>query len=227
MTPTVRMFASEEAAQRAASNLKANGFSDVLTLLPPAVGAPADAAVQGGVDQGQIPRNAIAVCVDALQRGRSLVAVAAPFGQALDAIGIMADAGAIETDAIPEPVYRNPSPLSDLLMWPTLAKFEPMSDLLSSSWTFSSRFGMPLLSKNQRGANSSFGIKTLSAPKRKTSSFGIPLLSKNQRGANSFFGIKTLSAPKRKNSSFGFPLLSKNPAPFSSLLGMSTLTEKQ
>lgn len=240
MTPTVRIFESEAAAQDAAARLAEAGFNRLAVLsgeqrpvaeagmpLPP----PPDpeAIVRAALEDGLLAGRHRSVCVRNLRQGRSLVAVATNFGFAQQAIDIMESCGAVDSASLPAYYPRNPSPFSDLLGLPTLSRAAPVSELKSSSWFLSSLFGLGLLSRKAAPFSSLFGMKVLSDSKRDwRSSFGLPLLSKNPAPLSSAIGMRTLSAGKGPwKRSFGFPLLSRNPAPFSSLLGLSTLIRRR
>ncbi|WP_162906507.1 hypothetical protein [Algihabitans albus] len=157
------------------------------------------------------------------------MAVATNFGFAQQAIEIMENCGAVDSDSLPAYYPRNPSPFSDLLGLPTLSRAAPVSELKSASWFFSSLFGFGLLSRKAAPLSSLFGMKVLSDSKREwRSSFGLPLLSNNPAPLSSSVGMRTLSARKRSwTRSFGFPMLTRNPAPFSSLLGIGTLIRRR
>ena len=243
MTPTVRIFESEAAARDAAEKLSAAGFgknrvlsgeqsavtetgvASGMTSPPPNP----EAMVRAAIDDGLLAGRHISVCVRNLQRGRSLVAVATNFGFAGQAIEIMESCGAVDSASLPAYVPRDPSPFSDLLGIPTLIRVAPVTELKSSSWFFSSLFGLGLLSGKAAPFSSLFGMKLLSERKREwRSSFGLPLLSNNPAPLSSALGMRTLSTGKRSwTRSFGLPLLSRNPAPLSSLLGISTLIKRR
>ena len=218
MTPNVRIYDSEESARSAAAKLADAGFGTQRVLLASELAGQEAAAVRSAVRDGLLPGSQASFCTQNLAKGRSLVAVVAPFGYSLEALDIMESCGPVDVDKMPRHVpSRDPSPLSDALGFPTVVDFVPMTDLTSSSWSLSGVFGLPLLTKNQRGK------ARLSSPKRPwNSSMGLPVLTRNQRGK------ARLTTPKRPwNWSMGFPLLSNNPAPLSSLFGIPTLTKRR
>ena len=249
MTPTVRIFESQAAAQNAATQLLEAGFNKcrVLSLeRQPAAGPgmepggiepgmsvspqpDAEAIVRAAVEDGLLAGRHRSICVRSLRQGRSLVATATNFGFAQQATEIMEACGAVDSASLPAYYPRNPSPFSDLLGLPTLSRAAPVSELKSSSWFFSSLFGFRLLSRNATPFSSLLGMKTLSSPKRDwRSSFGLPLLSSNPAPLSSALGMRTLSSGKGSwKRSFGFPLLSRNPTPLSSLLGIATLIRRR
>ncbi len=218
MTPNVRIYDSEDAARSAAAKLANAGFGTHRVLVASEHSGQEAAAVRSAVQDGLLPGSQAAFCIQNLAKGRSLVAVVAPFGYSLEAIEIMESSGAVDVDKMPRHVAtRDPAPLSEALGIQTVVDFVPMTELTSSSWSLSGVFGMPLLTKNQRGK------ARLSKQKRPwNSSMGLPVLTRNQRGK------ARLTTPKRPwNWSLGFPLLSNNPAPLSSLFGIPTLTKRR
>ena len=174
----------------------------------------------------------------ALAEGRSLVGVRTGFGQGQAAMDILDGFDPVDThlvmpesesakldwdDAAPlssalgiPTISRNaPAPLSEFLGLPPLSKglsflsrwFPPLS---RPTFSLSSMFGMPLLSKNPAPLSSVTGMKTLSGEKGYgTHSFGLPLLSRNPAPLSSMIGMKTLTRrrPGERKRSFGLPLL--------------------
>lgn len=227
MTAYLRIFASEDGARRADAALAADGYPDRVLLLPSTTHGQERSAVDSAIRAGNLPERCVLLCVRSLKEGRSIVGVEAPWGSGVDAIDIMEREDTVYTDVIKGYISSDPSPLSDMLKISTLASFVPSAGLLDSNWSFSSKFGMGLLSQKAAPLSSMFGMATLTKPKRNwTSSFGIPMLSNNAAPLSSMFGMATLTKPKKEwKSSFGFPLLSDNPAPLSTLLGLSVLTK--
>ncbi len=183
------------------------------------------AALVDGINDGIVPRGARRRGIKALSEGKSLVAVAAPFGGGETVLAILQEDGELLETATP----TNPSPLSDTFGIPVLTDSTPSTGLLPHSWSFSSMFGMKLLSSGATPLSSMFGLKTLTAPKKNwKSSFGMPLVINKAAPLSSSVGMPLLKkTPRERNSSFGFPLLSKNPAPLSSLFGLPVLTKRQ
>ncbi len=220
MSGTVRLFETEDAARNAADKLAKAGFGNCQVLVASQLAGQEEAAVRAAAADGVLPGAHINSSISGLKQGRSLVAVEAPFGKAKRAVHIMETNGAVESESLPAYTTDDPSPFSDLIGFPTLSNVKPSTSLARHDWTFSSMFGLGLLSKNQKGSDRSFGMKTL-VPHVDKSSFGMSLLSKDQSGPSKSFGFNTLSAGKSKTK------LSSNPAPFSSLFGMSTLTNRK
>jgi len=196
----------------------------------PASGQKQDAgeAIARAVSDGLIPGGNARQCQAMLENGKSLVAVFAVFGYGDAAINILEENGelveAVRAD--------DPSPFSDWFGIPTLSRARPAANLISSSWTFSSIFGLGLLSKDQ--FKPVIGVKTLSDKQAGwTSSLGLPILAGDKGPYKPFLGLKTLTGQdppgqdKDWSSSLGFPTLSRNPAPLSSLFGIPTLSCKR
>ncbi len=225
MTPNVRIYETEKGAKDAVTRLEKAGFDDIKVFLAGDSEGKEAETVRSAVSDGIIPERKVLICTRSLKEGRSLVAVNAPFGKAQEAIKIMEAKGTVYSDLLRRYVPSSAAPLSNGLGLPVLSDFVSSTGLLRQDWNLSEKFGMPLLSKNQRGSDRSFGMKTLSTPKKEwKSSFGMPLLSKNPAPLSSLFGMKTLTKPKPpQDRHHGIPVLSKNPAPLSSFLGMKTL----
>lgn len=216
---TVRMFETTQQAEAAVAKLRNGGFRwDTIRVVEPAMGREG-AVVDAAVDDGMIPEVYRQACVGALQRGRALVAIDAPFGHEQAAIDIMAEAGAVDTDMLPAYSRRDPAPLSDLLNLPVLSRSKSTTQLAQKPFTFPSWLGLPLVT---RTGQAMFGGLSKSKKNWKYS-MGLPLLTKS--GGPMFGG---LTKPKRNwTSSFGLPLLSRNSAPLSSMFGMPTLTRRR
>ncbi len=182
------------------------------------------------------------LCAESLRQGRSVVVALAPFGRGLPTAKILDSHKPIPTEVerakrptardgaaewergaplssafgLPILSRNDPAPLSDALWIKTLSKgrsFESMRPLTRPDWTFSSSFGMKLLSHDPAPLSKLLGIKTLSSKKQSwTRSFGIPMLSSNAAPLSSLLGI---------------PLLSTKAAPFSSMLGLRLLSRRR
>ena len=227
MLPYVRVYASEDAAKEIAARLAQAGLDNQRTYLAGSLKGQEDSALRAAAEEGFLPGSHIAICTGILKQGRSLVSVKAPFGQGELAIEIMQGDGDTLGEALPEPVVRNPSPLSDALGLPVLSDPTSMTELKESSWSLSGLLGLGLLGGGAAPLSSLFGMKTLTAQKRPwTSSFGMSLLSRNPAPLSSMLGMKTLTAQKRPwNTSWGFRMLSRNPTPLSSMFGMRVLSK--
>ncbi len=176
----------------------------------------------------------------ALGRGQYLVIANPYFGRGRLVIEIMESFGPTDVGVRPPAAYvpyRLPAaPLSKLLFLPVLIRNMPAplseqtlgipvlsrgrsffsrryAELTAPDYSFSARFGWPLLSGKPAPLSSALGLPTKTrrqAPWR--SSFGLPLLSGN---------------PAPLSSLLNLPLLSSDPAPLSRALGMETLSSRR
>ncbi len=226
MPATVRFYESADRARDAATHLADLGFENVSLLTPSASPGEGSALVRAAVAAEMIPGSHQRLCISSLEQGRSIVAVAAPFGRGQKAIEVLEQFGPVDTDRIPVYSPRSAAPFSESLGIPVLAKFSPMTDLSIMTYTTGSR---TLLSRNPTPLSSMLGLKTLTTSKGPwTSSFGMPLLSSNPAPLSSMIGWRPLvKTYLRKDTSFGFPLLSRNPAPLSSLFGLRVLSKRK
>lgn len=229
MTPNVRIYESEQAADAAAARLAEAGFRDYRALHPGSLAGKEVEAVRSASRDGLLPKDRVNAYARQLEQGRSLVAVKAPFRRGVEAIRLLGGDGTVDDDALSPHAPSDPSPLSDVLGLPTLTDSEPKAKLASSSWTLSGLFGFSLLSDDPTPLSSRFGLTVLKATERPwDKSFGQPLLSDDPAPLSSRLGMKTLTGPKRPwESSFGLPLLSANPAPLSTMLGLKILSKSR
>lgn len=215
---TVRMFETKQHADAAVDKLVSEGFRrNTMSVITPGGGAER-ANIDAAVRHGHVPGSDVNACIDALARGRTIIALDAPFGYQGLAYDVLDAAGAVDSDMLPEYSPRNPSPLSDFLGMPTLTAGRTTTQLSKGGTTFS-------VSLSKKSApSSSFGMSTLSKPKKNwTTSFGLPMLTKSQGPS---FGFKTLSSSQGGwTRSFGLPLLSRNSAPLSSMFGLRVISK--
>ncbi len=225
MTSYVRIYQTDDGAKAAAARLTRAGFTNNQVLLAREAQGQEGDVVRVAVADGILPARQERICVHSLEEGLSLVTAEAGFGRGKELLHIMEKEGTVKADTQRRYAPDDPAPLSELLGIPTLAEFSSSTDLIRSDWTFSSKIGMPLLSKNPAPLSSMFRMKVLSTPKKDwRSSFGLPLLSNNPAPLSSLFGLRTVSKEKRDwRTSFGIPLLMNNPAPLSNLLGLKTV----
>jgi len=216
MASSIRIFASESAAQQASSQLGEAEFSSQKALLPSQVAGQEEAAVKAAVEKGIIPPGNAAACIRYLQKGHAVVAVNAPLGRGREAIAALASVEDPNSFYLDAPPPRDPAPFSDALALPVLAKFVAATSLLPASCFTTG--ALPLLGG---------GAAVLPFPTLMDSKAGNkPVPKRNPSPFSSTFGLPTVSSPKKDwTSSLGFPMLSKNPAPLSSLLGMPVLSE--
>lgn len=226
MTPNVRIYASEDGANKADALLAENGFRQRTLLLPSRLSGQEEEAVNAAILDGTLPDRYRQLCIRSLKAGRSLLSARAMFGQGADLVELMETADCVDTDVLQSYRLVEPAPLSVALGIPTVVGFVSSTGLVNSKWTFSSMFGFGLLSRSAAPLSSMFGLGTISAAKRNwTSSFGFSLLSRNPAPLSSMLGMPAVSTGPKKGwrTSFGFPLLSRNPAPLSSLFGITTV----
>jgi hypothetical protein len=112
---------------------------------------------------------------------------------------------------------KQPAPFSQLLGGQTLSRGRTFqakyAELTRSDWTFSSRIGLRVLSRNQTPWSSLTG-KTGPAWTR---SLGLPLLSQDPTPFSSWLGLGFPVGPLRRDQ----------PAPFSAGLGLPTLSRRR
>jgi hypothetical protein len=229
MTPNVRFYTTEQGATDVEARLKTGGFNEVSLLLPSKLAGKEDEAIRQAIRQERLPERMMKLCTRRLKEGRALVAVRAPFWHAREALEIMETADSVDSDLIERYEFSNPSPFSDMMRMPTLSKGRSSTQLLSSSWSMSSMFGLSLLSKDPAPLSSSVGMSVLSPPRKNwRSSFGLPLLGRRAAPLSSLLGMPPLKRSRGiKEFSFGmFPLIMRNPTPFSSLFGLRVLRRK-
>lgn len=230
MTPNVRIFPDDQSARNADEALAEHGLARRTLITPSAVAGREDEAVETAIADGLMPDRYRKLCARSLREGRSLIAVATPFGAGETATLVMEEhGGTVYLDLMRRYRSDEAAPLSAALGLPTVVGYTPSTSLVSNDWSLSSLFGMRLLSKNPAPLSSLIGWRPLSKPKKGPwkSSFGFPMLVRNPAPLSSLFALRVLSKPKGPRrewrSSFGLPLLARNPAPLSSLLGFSTL----
>lgn len=195
----VRMYANEQNARDAAAKLvKAELVAErnILVLTPGS--GEADEVVHAAVRDKKLPNSHARVAVEALRKGRSVVSIPMPYeGKA--ALEIMDSCGSVETEALPEYYFHDPTPFSDLLGLKVLTGGESSAQLLSGdTYMFRSFLGLPLLKKSSGTKDRSFGLPLQAKPAwKKNSSFGLPMLSKNGTPLSSMLGLKLLTGRKR------------------------------
>jgi len=220
MTMVARYFAQEYQARAAHQALLAMGLGrNELTLIEPVRGemAEADDLASRAVKAGVLLGDKSAAHMENLRQGRTLLAVRAPFGRALQATDILDshDPVAVAGPAEGRPESRHVflsemgAPLSSLLGLPVLSKTRPSR---------SGFLGLPTLSGNRSyltGRLSNFG--------RRKSSMGVPLLSSNRV----LFPMPLATRAKSGagwTRSFGFKMLSPRATPLSSLFGVHLIS---
>ncbi|MEM9590076.1 MAG: hypothetical protein AAF967_01910 [Pseudomonadota bacterium] len=226
MTTYVRIYATEGGANNAVARLGRAGFSKSNIFLPSLAAGKESDTVHAAVEDGTLPEAQSKICIRSLKEGRSLVSVQAPFGRGKAALASLESADTVYSDKLSRyTTDDDPAPFSELLGLPVLSNVESSTQLLNSDWSFSSIFGIRLLSKNPTPLSSLLGLPVLLKPKRNWNwSFGLPLLINNATPLSSLFGIPTLiKTDKDWKTSFGVPLLMNDPAPLSNLFGWKTI----
>jgi hypothetical protein len=235
-TPVVRVYGTEQQASDAVARLKEYGFPEegILTVSPVAGGeADAGEAVWSAARSGFVLQERARRYADAVRQGQSLVAVRPPFGRGQVAIDILDGLAPISTGFErhgPEILWDVAAPLSSGLRAPALWRGQPAPfslltggeilvrgrtfaarypELTRPDWTFSSRMGLPLLSRSQ-APRSSLSAK---AGPSWTRSLGLPLLASGTTPFSSGLGLGFSAGPLRFDQ----------PAPFSAMLGLQSL----
>jgi len=225
MTMVARYFAQESQARAAHQALLAMGLGrSELTLIEPVRGemAEADDLASRAVKAGVLLGDKSAAHMEHLRQGRTLLAVRAPFGRALQATDILdshdpvAVAGSAEGSQNPHVFLSEmAAPLSTLLRMPVLSKTRTRP----SRGDF---LGLRTLSGNRSyltGGLSSFG--------RRTRSMGMPLLSSNPAPASSLLRMPVATRAKSGagwTRSLGFKMLSPRATPLSSFFGVHLIS---
>ena len=232
MTMVARYFAEEYRARAAHRALLAMGLGQSeLTLIEP-VGPTWNEMGEARVNEEDLASRAVkagvllgdksAAHADHLRQGRTLLAVRAPFGRALQATDILDSHNPVAV-AGPAEGAQNPhvflsemaAPLSSLLGLPVLSKTRTRP----SRGDF---LGLPTLSGNRSyltGRLSNFG--------RRTASMGVPLLSSNPAPMSSLFRMPVATRAKSGagwTRSFGFKMLSARATPLSSFFGVHLIS---
>ena len=270
LLPIGRAFASEQDALESVESLKSRNFQEEdMSVITPAMIEASDASmlsrdVEHDVDPAvklaeliigvheasRVPESHALVYADAVQEGKTLLLITAPFGQAQLA-NVTLDKGKIvelgELPELPEHTWIQPAPLSALLNWPVLTHRRSwmsrtfpelkQSDSLPTKGILggllshnpaplSSKLGMSVLKENPAPLSSKVGMSVLKDnPTPLSSKLGISVLKDNPSPLSDKVGMSPLSSstPGKKDSSFGFPLLLDNATPLSSFFGISTL----
>lgn len=245
--PIVRMYGTQKKARDAVAKLRQGGFSDdsILLITSSKSEEVTSDSLQGAVEAGFLLPDQVSRYAEGMQQGRSLVAVQAPFGSGQLATNILESCGPVDRpeppaepdvpwidDAMPfsaalrfRAIWPNQAdPFSRLLGTPTLSRGRTFEDkypeLASPEWTFSSKIGFELLSRQPSPASVLFNLKTLSdqtGGPSWTRSFGLPLLSDEPTPLSKKFNLHLQTGP----------LPPQHPAPFSEHMGLPTLSRKQ
>jgi len=175
MTPIGRMYQTEAQARDAVNKLVEGGFAEeTIVLLSPDAAGVGDSALEmaRSVLPAEVPGHHAIVYARGLERGQSLVLVDAPFGWGEIARNILVDCGPVSAGP-PRLPARRPAPFSDLIGFPTLSTrgrsyfSRVLPELTGPGYSFSSKVGLPLLSRNPAPLSSLLRLKTVSSKKRR------------------------------------------------------------
>lgn len=257
LIPVGQSYGSEQDAIDAVDSLKANSFEEEdISIITPAMIESANPWMlnkgeKDGVDSTEmlaqvimsvhessdVPSGHAMVYADAVQEGRTVVLITAPFGKALKATDTLKTGKQIEIGAMPEIEYHTwlqPAPLSALLNMKVISHrrswmSRTFNELTEPDYLPTKGLMGGLLSDNPTPLSSKIGLKPLSEetnPAPLSSKLGWSLLSDKATPLSDKIGFRALSSDRsaNKDSSFGVKLLSKNPTPFSSALGWRVLS---
>ncbi|MEM9174994.1 MAG: hypothetical protein AAGC67_07145 [Myxococcota bacterium] len=229
MSSTAYAYESTERAREVAQALKAQGFDPAtITVVGPQEGrSPSDVIADAKRSDG-LPSDQATFAQRAVEQGRGVVSIRPAFGKARVALATLESFGPVAVAEMRADSTDDPSPLSDLLGWPTLSDSSvDASDM--AYWSNYTVFGEPRMLKNGAPFSSIFRMPLLTrsaGPKK--SKIGFPLLMNNPAPFSSLFRMPLLSKSQRAGErSFGLPLLSRNATPASSMLGMRVLSKNK
>lgn len=255
LIPIGQAFGSEQDALDAIESLKAKNFEEEdISIITPAMIESANATMltkgeTDGVDStemlaqvimsvheaSEVPSSHAMVYADAVQQGRTVVLITAPFGEALKATDTLNTGKQMDIGVMPELEYHSwmqPAPLSALLKMEVLSHrrswmSRAFGDLTEPGYFPTKGLMGGLLSDNPTPLSSATGLGVLKDnPAPLSSKFGWNLLKDNPTPVSDKLGMNPLSEdrPAKKTSSFGMSLLSNNPTPLSSMLGLRVLS---
>jgi hypothetical protein len=246
--PIARLYGTQTNAKSTIAALSEAGFrtEDVhLIVRPKARDAGEEAAGELAVETitalGFVPAHA-AVYAEAVNKGKTLVAVKPPFGGARLAMEIMDGfspiAASLPEVEAPEPAVgfsfntASPTPLSDAFGWKVLLD-DPTPLSTYMGWSVLKRETGPSRtlaairkqSDNPTPLSSQLGLKVLiDNPAPLSTKFGWKLLWDKATPLSDRFGWKLLwDKPTPLSDKFGWKLLLNNPTPLSSWLGLPVL----
>ena len=246
----VRMYETDKQARKAVAMLKEGGFAEGLIHLvrpSPEGAAESSETLSNLLKVGKLLRGDTKVYAEAIKKGRSIVIVEAPFGQAQGAIEILEDLDPIPLVVEPKTpsatasasgagsaaTWVDAAPLSSALGFRVLSVghrptpfseivgFKPLSE--GFSW------GPPyfrLLKLHDSGFSALFGLKLLNDDPAPLSSYlGLKTLADDPHlGEDEFTRPLVSWDPATLSSKLDFKVLSTNPAPLSSALGFRVLS---
>ena len=218
MLPIMRMFLTEHAARDGVSRLADLGIPDqLITIVGP----------DGDQDVSVLASAFRESAKQALQRGRYVVSVTPPYGLGSAAEDVLEQSGAVDSGTMPEFTPTSAAPLSEAMGLPVLSNGKSHTQLLRSDWTFSSWFGLGMLSKRAAPLSSMFGMKTVSSkPGSRAAGTAVQSMSGDPGALSSKIGMKMLTS-KRGSRARGTSVerMSGNAAPFSGFFGLKVLSD--
>jgi len=254
LLPIGRAFASEQDALESVESLKSRNFQEEdMSVITPAMIEASDASmlsrdVEHDVDPAvklaeliigvheasRVPESHALVYADAVQEGKTLLLITAPFGQAQLA-NVTLDKGKIvelgELPELPEHTWIQPAPLSALLNWPVLTHrrswmSRTFPELKQSDSLPTKGILGGLLSHNPAPLSSKVGMSVLKEnPAPLSSKVGMSVLKDNPTPLSSKLGMSVLKDnPTPLSSKLGISVLKDNPSPLSDKVGMSPLS---
>jgi hypothetical protein len=185
-----RMFANATAANKAAAELREEGYGDINVVSPSGSDVPLS-AIAAQIAQGHVLLADAKIYAKGVAAGHSLVTVHAPFGTGKVAEYILDSHDPIDSGmpkVVADRMWDEATPLSSALVLPVLIDDpDPASRaigipaLTSSDCGLSEAIGMPLLTNGVLGDRGKLGLPFLSNnPTPLSSALGLPLLSKRQ-----------------------------------------------
>jgi hypothetical protein len=188
-TPIVRLYDTARQATDAANALRGRGFADHLINMVSGEGnAGSQEDIAKAIMAGWVLKHEAFVYATAVQQGKSLVSIRAPFATGRRCARIMDGFGPAESPVKPTreplPQWDDAAPLSSALWWPVA---------VDSSAPFSATFGMATLAREAAPLSRLFCWTTKSRnPTPFSSMLGLPLLAKNPAPFSSMLGLRLL-----------------------------------
>ncbi len=177
MTAYAGTFETEEKARAAVQNLVDNPVSSEPVLLL-VQGASIEETMKTARGYDYLPGIEARVMA-AVEAGRSVVLVKAPYGWATRTVSALQTAGA---ESVLNGESEPPTTVFEYLGLPAVYAYESATQLITEDTTpLSSFFGLPLLSERKHPFNRSLGLPLLTSSETPLSSlFRIPLLSRGR-----------------------------------------------
>jgi len=225
MTGYARMYETEQQANDAVNELRANEFPEnAVFMMTPGAGFEGQEtleAIANAVMTGSLLGDKADTYVQGLRRGYSVVAVEAPFGFGQPAVDILESFGPVDSikNQPQEPrkasAWDSDTPLSTALGLSLIKSDKPAP--LSDYW------GIPTLSGRRSMLSWLFG-QPLSPNFKFSSMLGLGLLTRSGTPLSSLFGVSTTTAtPGPVTAGFGMPLQTSSSTPLSTMLKLPLL----